>query len=62
MHKVLLILISPVIFLITLPIEVPLWREFRKQGYNVPGYLRFFWYRCILLKEQNYKKVTHVQK
>jgi hypothetical protein len=50
------VLFFPIHLLIMLPIELPLWREYRKQNYNVPGFLKFFWDRCCSLKEVNYKK------
>jgi len=41
------IIIFPIYFPMMLPIEYPLWKEYKKQGYNVPGYLKFFWDRCV---------------
>lgn len=46
----------PIYFILMLPIEYPLWREYKKQKYNVPNYFKFFWYRCVILKDQNYHK------
>lgn len=53
------IIMFPLVFLIMLPIEVPLWREYKRQGYNVPGYLKFFWRRCMIMKEDDYKKIEY---
>jgi hypothetical protein len=55
MNKLFQIIISPLVFIISLPIEYPLWREFKKQHYNVPNYLKFFWHRCITLNENKNK-------
>jgi len=51
-------LLLPLIFLIMLPIEYPIWKEYKKQGYSVPNYFKFFWVRCILLTfdHDHYKK------
>jgi hypothetical protein len=54
---ILCILVSPLTFIISLPIEYPLWKEYRKQGYDVPGYLKFFWNRCVVLNDVTYKKI-----
>lgn len=54
---VLAITIFPVAFIITLPVEFPLWMEFKKQRYNVPSYFKFFWYRCMMLNDKSYKKI-----
>lgn len=50
------IILTPLVFLITLPIEYPLWKQYRIEGYNVPNYFKFFWYRCMRLKDISYKK------
>lgn len=34
-------------FLITLPIDYPMWQEYKRQDYDVPNYCRFFWDRNI---------------
>jgi hypothetical protein len=49
MIRLLWVLLSPVVFLISLPIEVPVWRQYRREGYDVGNYLKFFWYRCVAL-------------
>jgi hypothetical protein len=50
------ILIYPAYFIMMLPIEYPLWQTFKEEKYNVPNYWKFFWRRCVIMKEQNYIK------
>jgi hypothetical protein len=54
--KVFSIILFPLVFIITLPIEFPLWKTYKSEGYNVPNYLKFFWNRVMVLKQQNFKK------
>lgn len=51
------IVMLPIYFLIMLPIEYPLWQCYKEENYNVPGYLKFFWNRCVIFKDQNYVKL-----
>ena len=51
MKRIFQIIITPLVFVIAFPVEYPLWKEFKKQGYNVPNYFKFFWHRCITLNE-----------
>ena len=53
----LFILVAPIAFIITIPIELPLWKQYKKEDYNVPGYFKFWWYRVIIMKEVSYKKI-----
>lgn len=55
---ILILTILLLLLIILFPIEYPLWKEYKKQNYNVPYYLKFFWHRCILLKHINYYKIN----
>lgn len=48
------VILFPLYFPMMLPIEYPLWRQYKKDKYNVPNYLTFFWDRCVILTEQSY--------
>lgn len=50
-------LLLPLYFLIMLPIEYPIWKEYKRGFKNVPNYFKFFWIRCVTGKfnHDNYK-------
>lgn len=55
---VLKILFFPLIYLVMLPIEYPLWKLYLAQGYNVPAFYIFLWRRNFGPIERNfYEKV-----
>jgi len=56
MKYFLAVILFPIAFIITLPIEYPLWKAYKDQYYDVPNYLKFFWHRCMMLKDISYKK------
>jgi hypothetical protein len=46
------------VLVIMMPIEYPLWRAYKKEGFEVWNYWKFLWIRTFGTIEQNdYKKV-----
>jgi len=43
--KIIKIMFYPFYFLILIPIELPLWKEMKRQNYNVPNYFKFVYER-----------------
>jgi hypothetical protein len=51
------VLIFPVVFIVTFPIEYPIWRVYRTQGYEVWSYPKYIWISNYGTPEQNnYKR------
>lgn len=57
MITILRIILFPLVFLILLPIEYPIWKTMKQLHYNVPNYVKFFWYRVFLIKDKHYVKI-----
>jgi len=52
------ILLYPIVMIILSPIEYSVWRAYKQNGYNVPGYFKFLWIRTFgTLHQNDYKKL-----